>query len=295
MKLIRPTVTACGDLLSTNVPQDYPLWVSGTSYSKGAKVVISPCGAMVYESMVSSNLANPGTATIDIWLPIGVSNRFAMFDTSNSTVTSNPESIVVEVSVTKLVNAVSLINVQASEARLEIIEDRIVIYDMLIPLRDYGSIDWYDFYFGEITTYDNYVNFDLPTITNATGRLTLSAPGGVASIGSVGYGVGFVIGESLYGVSLGIKDYSLKTVDDFGNVFVTKRGYRNTMDVSIKVDNVSINKVLKVLAEYRATPAVWVADAERGYTILFGFYGDFKVIIPTPAHAECSLNLEALI
>jgi len=295
MKLIRPITTACGDLISTNVPQPYDVWDAEVTYAKGAIVVDNPCGARVFESVVNSNLGNdPDDGDLTKWLPIGVSNAFAMFDNSNSTATTNPDEIIVEVDVSNLTNAVALINCQASSARFEIFEAGQKIFDETVFLRDFGSVDWYDFYFGEIQLYPNYVNYELPSITDAVGKLTLSRPGNTASIGSLVYGTSFDVGETLYGITFGIRDFSIKDTDEFGNAILVKRGFRNTIEASLKIDNVAVSRVLSVLAEYRATPAVWVADQDRDYTILFGYYNDFSIVLPHPAYAECSLTLEAL-
>lgn len=298
MKIIKPITTLCTAIVAYNVPQDYTVWVITTTYAKGDRVVAigDTCGATVYESLTSSNTGNdPADPASTDWTSVGVSNYYAMFDNKNSTQTTNANTIEIDVGFSELVNAVGLMNVEAASARFQIWDETdTLVVDETIILRDYGVTNMHDYYFSPITALENYVNVSLPSFIGNTGRLTLDATGGTAKLGSLVYGSQFEIGETRLGIGLGIKDYSTKDRDIFGNAVIVEREYSDLIDSVVTVQTNRIAEVRKTLSNYRAQAVVWVGDETKDYTISYGFYKDFKILLPSPAHADCRLKTESI-
>jgi uncharacterized protein (DUF2141 family) len=295
MKIIRPIRTICDHIISSNVPLVEPLYNPATTYSKGNKVTDSPCGASVYESLANSNTGNPLTDATK-WLPIGASNYYAMFDDKNGSQTTNPNTIEIEVEFFSLVNSVALINVEANTARFEAWDaNDVKILDQTIQLRDYGRIDYYDYFTREIEFIDRYVSFDIPTIRQGRGKLTLSNTGLIAKLGGLIYGNQYAIGETQWGSSLGIRDFSTKEDDDFGNYVIVQRGFRDKIDADVFIQLNRVANVRKILTQYRATPVVWSGGDENNTLVTYGYYKDFSVILSTPAGADCAIQIEGLI
>ena len=294
MKIIRPIKTICDHIVSSNVPLVEPLYSAATTYSKGDKVVNDPCGAVVYESLAN---ANTGQSLTDLnwWLPVGSSNYYAMFDDKNGTQTTNPESIEIEVTFQGLVNSVALINVEAKTARFEAwneIDEKVL--DLTIDLRDFAALDYYEYFFEEIVLLDRYVSFEVPTMVSGRGKLTLSNITGIAKLGSLIYGNHFEVGKSLWGVSLGIRDFSTKETDIFGNYVVVPRTFQDKIEADVFIYANKVASVKRVLAQYRATPVVWAAGNEYDVTITYGYYKDFSIVLSNPLGADCSIQIEGL-
>jgi hypothetical protein len=294
LKIIRPIKTICDHIVSSNVPLVEPLYSAATTYSKGNRVVNDPCGAVAYESLAN---ANTGQSLTDPawWLPIGSSNYYAMFDDKNGTQTTNPDSIEIEVTFGTLVNSVALINVEANKGHFEAWNEvNQKVLDITIDLRDYSSIDYYQYFFDEITFLDRYISFEVPTMVSGRGKLTLTNTGGIAKLGGLIYGNQFVIGKTLWGVSLGIRDFSTKETDIFGNYIVVPRSFQDKVEADVFIEANKIGNVRKVLSQYRTAPVVWAADTDYDVTITYGYYRDFSIVLSNPLGADCSIQIEGL-
>ena len=103
------------------------------------------------------------------------------------------------------------------------------------------------------------------------------------------------MGDTQYGASAGIVDYSVKTTDSFGNTTVVQRTYAKRMNSNLMINNNIVDDVVNLLASYRSTPLVWVG-AESNYTslIVYGFYKDFDVNIAYLEVSDCTLTIEGL-
>ncbi len=295
MKIIRPIATLCDSIVSSNVTLEHPVYDATTTYSKDDYVVDTACGASVYKSLANANTGNSPATSSEWWVKTGTSNYYALFDNKISTQTQRAESIEYEAEFTGLVNAIALINVEANAVRFEAwnAADEKVI-DQVVSLKDIGRTSLYDYYTRPLEYVNRYVNFKLPTLRSGKGKLTLSRPGGIAKIGALVYGSKFVIGESQWGVTVGIQDYSIKETDDFGNHYVVERGFQDKMDVDVVVDSKRTFTVKQELTKFRANPTIWVADESMPETITFGYYKDFSIILPHSAFNECSLQILGL-
>lgn len=295
MKIIRPIRTICDNIISSNVVQDVPLYNVATTYSKGARVVDSACGDNVYESLVNSNTGNALT-DVTKWLPVGSSNYFALFDEKTGTQTTRADFITYEVSFNSLVNSVAILNVEANTARFEVWDDDDnKLADATISLREYGVPDFYEYFFEEITFKDRYVKFDIPAVTSGRGKLTLERTGGIAKIGAMIYGSQFSIGDTQWGSSFGIRDYSTKENDAFGNTIIVERAFSDKIEADVFVDLKKVGQIRKVLTQFRAQPVVWSGGDAEDALLTYGYYKDFSVILSTPAGADCAIQIEGLI
>ena len=300
MKVIIPIQSECNQIISGtyNVPfdADVTTWSNTVTYAKGDKVTKDNCGAVVYESLIATNTGNdPEEVGGTSWLEIGTSNYFAMFDTRSGTQTTKPESIELEINFTGLVNSVSLVNVEGSSVRFEVWDNvNNLVYDKTFSLLEYGSTDWFDYFYGEITKKDQLVKFDIPQVLSGRGKMTLLNTGSIAKLGGLIYGKQFIIGESQWGVSVGITDYSTKETDVFGNFFIVERQYNDRLNVDVVCDLNRVTGIKKTLSQYRATPLLWAASEAYGSTIVFGYYKSFNIELSHAAFADCSLEIEGV-
>src|SRR5574343_497664 len=156
MRVIKSITTTDTILVDSNIPEDeYPMWVSGTSYSVANRVIYNH---IIYEAI----LANSSTTTPNLdetnWLSLGATNRYRMFDTVISNISSRVGGIEFTLAPYQVVDAVALLAVNAATVRV-VVTDPIdgVVYDVTKVLRDTtGIVDYYSYFFSPlVSTYDN--------------------------------------------------------------------------------------------------------------------------------------------
>ena len=152
----------------------------------------------------------------------------------------------------------------------------------------------YQYNIGEYLQKDTLAVLDMPSYTNARLIVTLTATGKTVLCGELVYGSQLDLGDTQYGARLGIKDYSVKDRDDYGNLRVIERAYSKRATFLVMMDNNFIDYFLSLLASYRATPTVWIGSETYASTHLLGFYIDFSIEIAYPTVSLCSIEIESL-
>ncbi len=300
LKVIPPLSITDSNLTSSTVPEtDYSAWSSGTTYTIGQRVILTSTHK-IYESLQNSNLNhNPSTDTSDppYWIEVSPTNRWKMFDTSNSTQTTNTNSIVVVITPGKVINSVSLLNIEGTSVRIKMTDPTEgVVYDVTTSLNNNGNINnWYNYFFNPIQRRTSHIATDLPAYGTAAIEITITNTGltakcGVCIIGSVQY-----IGEGInLGASVGITDYSRKEKDTFGNYVLIQRSYSKRAKFSMAVLNEQIDALQELLVSLRTTPCVWIGDDRYTCTIIYGYYKDFDIVIAYHLVSDCNIEIEGL-
>lgn len=298
MRVIKSVVTTDAILTSSNIPEDeYPAWVSGTSYTALDKVIYEH---KIYERIVTG----VGTITPDLdqinWLDSGYTNRYRMFDNIISSVSSRTGGIEFTLTPNQVINGIALLNVNASTVRV-VMNDPIegVVYDRTKELRSSSNVtDYYSYFFAPLINLgdlDTAVFLDLPNKPTATITVYVSSGVGLVEVGEVVYGIQYVVGRTNYGTAIGIKSYSRKEVDEFGKVTVIKRKNSKYADYDVDIDNVNLASVQRLFADIDSVPCVFIGNPEMEELIVYGFYSDFKATISFPTVSKCTLRVEGLI
>lgn len=104
------------------------------------------------------------------------------------------------------------------------------------------------------------------------------------------------LGNTQRGANLSIIDYSIKNIDDFGNISVIERASSNRINVNVLINVKDINTIQKELNNLRASICLWVGSTELDYEglILYGFYRNYSIDINNPELATLTLELESL-
>ena len=300
LKVIPPLSITDSNLTSSTVPEtDYSAWSSGTTYTIGQRVILTSTHK-IYESLQNGNLnKDPATDTSDppFWIEVSATNRWKMFDTSNSTQTTNTNSIVVVITPGKVINSVSLLNIEGTSVRIKMTDPTEgVVYDVTTSLNNNGNINnWYNYFFNPIQRRTSHIATDLPAYGTAAIEITITNTGltakcGVCIIGSVQY-----IGEGInLGASVGITDYSRKEKDTFGNYVLIQRSYSKRAKFSMAVLNEQIDALQDLLVSLRTTPCVWIGDDNYACTYIYGYYKDFNIVIAYHLVSDCNIEIEGL-
>jgi hypothetical protein len=301
MNIIKPITVTDSVLTSTNIPEnDYAVWAVGTTYNIDDKV-ISVTTHRIYSSVVNSNTGNdPTTDDGTNWLNIGATNRWRAFDKYISDPVTNVTAI--EYTLTpptgSTPSAVSLFNLKGVSATVTVTDSVDgVVYDQTISLTDNRNIiDWYGYFFAEQVQREEALFIDIPPYIGAVVGVTVTEETGqTAELGQLVFGFLTDLGATVYGTSIGIEDYSIKSRDAFGNAIIVERNFSQTVDFDVRLETQTARKVQKTLSALRATPVVYLGSTDVSYgTLVYGFYRRFDITLETPSYAFASIEVEGL-
>lgn len=296
VRLIPPVNITDANLLASNVPEtEYPLYNSGTTYANGAIVIAAH---RIYRNNSGGNLTGvypPDNLTQ--WEDVAPSNRWAMFDLYSSTITENPESIVIDVKTGVAVNSIALINISGAYVDVTATHpiNGVIFTKRYYLYRSDGIRGWYSYFFTKRSPKNKLTELNIPAFRNITVRIEIHAPGGTAKCGSLLIGRYINLGQLLWGYSSELNDYSKKTIDENGYVNIQKGGYSFRPEFSMRVNDADLDSVGRTMARYRSTPAVWIAGTRHEIMTVFGFYMSFRPVVNHGIFSECSLQIEGFI
>ena len=297
MRVIKSVVTTDTILTSSNIPEDeYPAWVSGTSYTALEKVIYQH---KIYERIVTGAGTTPPDLDQVNWLDDGYTNRYRMFDNTLSSVSSRTGGIEFTLTPNQIINGIALLNVNASTVRV-VMNDPVegVVYDNTKELRSSSNVnDYFSYFFAPLLSenLETAIFLDLPSKPTATITVYVSSGAGLAEVGEVVYGVQSVVGRTNYGTAIGITSYSRKDTDEFGKVTVVKRKNSKYADYDIDIDNNNLASVQRLFSEIDSVPCVFIGNPDMEELVVYGFYKEFKATISFPTVSKCTLRVEGLI
>lgn len=294
-------VIAGSGLVYTTLTESNPEWSSATTYALGANVVYGIYGT--YKSLQSGNLNHTppiiSPFTDAYWVRTGPTNKMAMFDDQVSSSSTGTTDIIFAV-VGSAIDSVALLNIQASKTSIAVTDKdtKALVYHNSQQLSGGESLDWYGYFFYDADTQKtSSIYLDIPPAANSLITIKVSGTGTI-SVGSYINGQIKALGNTQYGVSAGIIDYSKKETDEFGNTTFIKRNFSKRMNASVSLTNSNLNRVQRILYGLRATPVLWIASTDAQFEeplIIYGFYRDFSTEISYPTHSICNLQVEGLI
>ena len=299
MDIIRPVVVTDAVLDSSNVPEnDYAEWDVATAYTVGNRVILLSTHR-IYEAVGSSTGVNPATDDGTNWLNIGATNRWKAFDQKISDPVTQLESISYTLtddnSTPTAVALFGLKGVTATVTVTDSVEGE--VYSETKSLLDtLDVIDWYSYFFEEITYVSTMLFTGIPPYFGSTAEVTVTeATGETAKLGQLVFGFLVDLGLTTYGTAISIQDFSRKETDAFGNFIVVQRAFSNLIDFDVRLPTQTAGRVRRVLAEYRATPIVYIGNEDSSYgTIAYGFYRNFDITLDTPSYSFAAIEVEGL-
>lgn len=233
------------------------VWVSGHAYVAGDKVILAATHRR-YECTV----AITGTATPDLdaahWRDDGPTNKYAMFDLTNSSQTEMvAAALVVDVTPGRRVNAILLRNLYGASAQIEVIVGGSPIHSETINLLLRHTTTWMQYYFGAFRVRKALVRFNLPMSSVATIRVTIQPTAGYARCGEIVLGMAEDMGTIVDEPTSDQLSLSKVERDDFGTVSLIKR--RNVPQTShrVRAPAARLDRLFELRSELDATPAVF--------------------------------------
>lgn len=274
----------------------YTAWSGATTYAAGDRV-IDAAGHRVYESLAASNL-NHALTDPAWWLDVAPTNRWAMFDSKTGTATAHPYRIDVTLQLSGRVDALALLGlVNATSAHVVVTAAGATVYEETFDLNSTDGVDdWYAYYFNEVEKRATLCITELPVYLDPQIEVTIEGTGTAdVELGLLSAGFTKDLGETQHdGAQIGITDYSRKDIDAFGNYTIIERAFSKRGSFKTRIAKSAVDSVHAVLAQYRATPAVYSASSDYGATLIFGFFRDFQIEIDYPLESLVSIEIEGL-
>lgn len=286
-------ITGSGLLASTfpsyeaAFPAEYGVYTIGATYTIGDKIILN---GFIYQALVAGVAGTGPTeipapsfrATTASWLYIGADNLFLPFDREVSTKASAAAAVdVFCVVLPALADGVALMNLECDSITVAVNNRTGSIITQSASGRP-----------TELVVQVTPAAFDVVSVRMTKGALPAN------KIGEFVAGLLYDIGQTQYGVSIGITDYSKKVTDEFGNTSFVKRAFSKKMQARLLLDKSKFNTVVNLLSDLRASPSVWIATDDAAYSsgvVIYGYYKDFALDISYPTMCSCSLEVEGLI
>lgn len=298
----KPLAVTDAMLVSTNVPEaDYAAWAAGTTYVAGNRVIVL-ASHEVYEAIATSIGAatNVGLAPATNplwWVKVSATNRWRCLDTKTSTKTSQALTMSYRFTPGQVVNVVAVLNCYADSVRIRVVDPTEgTVYDKTTSLLgDLRRAGWYDWFFSRRVRKSQVVALDLPSYYGADILVDVTVASGDASMGVLMMGYQQAMGDGVqYGARVGITDYSRKTVNQWGDTELVELAYVKRANFSLMVKNSEIDALQSQLADLRAKPCLWVGVSQYACTVVFGWSGDFDILINYSTYSDCTLDLKGL-
>lgn len=291
---VLPTGLVAGTVYYVLSPSTNTFSVSATP--GGAAINTTGTQSGVHTATASINYAQQPDISPSVWLDIGPTNRWKMFDNTTTSQTSNADVLLVSTIAQGRNDSVALLGCSATSATVTMTDatDGVVYTATQSFISDNGIQDWFAYFFEPIERKTDMAFTDLPPYANATIGVTLVDTGKTVLCGSCVIGQKKDVGDTEVGVKTGIQDYSVKSQDAFGNYTITQRAFRKTLNFTIWMDPAEVDPLQRLLQQYRATPTVYIASDDYESTLVYGFYKDFSIDIAYPNKSVCTLQLEGI-
>ncbi len=285
--------------LGTNVAEtDYAAWSGATTYALGDHVILASTHK-IYQSLQAANLNKDPTSSTSAlwWIEVSPTNRWKLFDTSNSTQTAQSTYIKYTITPGQTINAIAALNLTGATSAVITVTSASagVVYSNTIDLSPLpASPSWWDWFFGIKRVPRQSIHADLPAYPDAT--ITFELYGGTTlAIGVLLMGQQRAFGAGIkYGAKVGIQDYSRKEKNDFGDTVLVQRAFAKRADFTLMIDAGEVDSFQDFLSDIRAIPCLWVGSSQYEATAIFGFYKTFDILISYPTSSDCSLQIEGL-
>ena len=303
MNVIKPIQITSGNLTSSTIPEP-DASVGEVEWSAGTIALgvrrIKAATHLLYEVVADPSttddpevgvLATPAT-----WAIVQPTNKYAMFDNINSTISIDTDLTVVlnngayasgMAGFNILAGSINVTCVSASDGE---------VYNRDIEMTSTDEvIDWAEFFFAPIVTIDQFLLNDIPLYSDLT--TTVSFAGTDVQCGTLVSGPTIDLGVALYGTSWQGLDFSKKETDQFGNTVLTAGKTYDRLDYNVHTDKQRFGYLKQQLRSLTGIPAVWFGNPQNvnDGTATLGYYVDNQVNINNPVKLDVSLTVESFI
>ena len=253
----------------------------------------------IYEAVIVSTQdpADGVNASPPTWVDVAPTNKWAMFDAVNNTLSNETTSLVVEIDTDTyidsiagfLISGVDSINVTVTDP----FEGEVYNTDVAM-VDDSGVVDLYTYYYSPFVNINKFALYDLPPYVNAT--ITVTFTGATLSVGSLVVGNRINLGVATMGSSRQLLDYSRFEEDSFGTLTVTtgRKAKLVNYDVTIPIDR--IDYTYDTIESITTIPSVWSAtDDVNDPRLVLGYYRNHLETFDNPSVVFTTIQVQGVV
>jgi len=295
MKVLHPIVVTDSVLTASSIPEtDHAEWSAATAYAAD-QYVIRTAVHKVFRALRSSTGKTPETSPDD-WQDMGATNRWAAFDRKVGTKSTATTSMSFTLT-PGLINSIGLVGCDAATVQVVMTDPTHgeVFNRTYSMAREISESSYWTYFFEPRGRKTTLIIENLPTSRNPSVVVTLTVPTGQpVSLGALLIGRTYTYARAaLAGASVGLRDFSRKGRDDFGNWEIVERTWSRRAEWDFILKNTDMDNYVERMAALRSTPALFIGGP-YDTTALYGFYLDTQVVIEYPQHSECRIEIEGL-
>ncbi len=311
MNIIKPIVIDDTALEASSVPETDGVgeWDSGTTYSVGQIVRVTGTTHKTYESTQGGNSnRNPVTDDGTWWTELGATNRWKAFDQKLSDQVAQANSISYEIRLASLVTGIAFFNVEADTIRVQVFDDTDQqVFDQTLSSASSTQVEtWYGYFYDNFDQAAEQLFLDQPGVQDLPGyegykaTIILTRTGSTAKVGQIVLGRLMVLGRTVPGTNFGLRDFSVKNTDAFGNAVLTVRGFSRETNFECVFPTLGSQRIAGILDGLRATPIVWMANASTVEnvaalgTVTYGWLDDYNVS-QEAKNSSVSISVKGLV
>lgn len=276
---------------ATGADPDPAAWNAATAYVAGDRVHRTTTHK-IYQRLV--NGTTPGAPESDPtnWVLVGPTNRWRMFDAANESQSSLASVICVAFKLGEVCDSIAFENVDADSIRVFVDGSS---YDETLDLKTRFVDDWWEYFFEPFRYRSAAVFSGLPLLTTSVIQVIVTKTGGTPKVGTCVPGLSKTLGSAIHGAGSGIRDYSVRETDDFGNTTVVPRAYAKRINADVIIENEEVDDIHALLATYRSTPVFWIGAGNLyASLIVYGYYRSFDIVVEYPTQSRVALEIEGL-
>ncbi len=299
MKVIKPVSISEGMITSSTIAEPdagETVWSPYTAAIGDRR--ISTTTHRVYECAVATT-DDPTvgvTKTPKSWVDVGATNKFAMFDLVNSTTSNEQGDLTLQLAPSQALTSLAGFSVSGvSDVVINMTSAGNNVYTKTVELNDNSAVDsiWHYYFTPQIRS-ESFVINDLPQYP--TGVLDIEFKGSDVAVGNLVVGNQIEVGSMTAGTSLQLLDYSRKETDSFGNTIVQKGRTSKLVNFNLGIEYSLVDYTFNQVAELTGTPSVWFGDAgSDDPTLVFGYYRDFNINLPSKTMTDATITIEGLV
>lgn len=307
MKVIQPLRVTDAILADSNVPEDdHPAWHVSTAYNVGDRVILVSTHS-VYEAVQPTTGDDPALAVnlfseanpAGAWLRVGATNRWKAFDQRLNDQVMQEGGITYTFAIPQFSDGISFFNLMALRVSI-IVRDPsdTIVFEQTAEIVDTSAIvDWFTFFTWEPSFQTEALFIGLPAYASHTIEIVIDNGDATAAVGQIVFGRVGNLGTTMAGTEIGIRDFSTKERDAFGNAELLQRAFAQRVTFKFHMPTSDERRVQRIVAGLRAVPAVYFASTttlDRG-TLIYGFYPDFSIPLASAGVSYATLEIEGLI
>lgn len=247
-------------------------------------------------TLISNPNVGKAVGDTDYWIDIGPTNRMAMFDTVNGTRTAGVPTIETVTQPAGRIDCIALLNVDATSIHVTISDaiDGVFFDEDFNMVSNSGILDIHAYYYEPVVRKADLIITGLTPYVSPTIEITITKDGGSSQVGTFITGQVRTMGATLISPQVGLKDYSLIEVDDFGDYTLIPRDYSLTGNYRVSVANGFFDEFVRLMGGCLGRATLFIMSEKFAAMAMFGIVRECTLEVPYPETSLCSLNLERL-